>query len=104
MEGDFSRIKAITRSEKAKTRHEVSSAFDEYSEMYDEKKNGSVEVRKGNYTTLVNHFYDLVTDFYEFGWGQSFHFATRHSFESFESSIARHGIQYFRFPSQIFHT
>jgi len=90
MEGDFSRIKAITRKESAKTRNEVNTAFQDYSDMYDEQKGGSVETRKNNYTTMVNHFYDLATDFYEFGWGHSFHFATRHKWESFESSIARH--------------
>lgn len=90
MEGDFSRIRAITRKEQAKQRNEVDNAFAEYSDLYDEKKGGSVEARKTNYTTMVNHFYDLCTDFYEFGWGHSFHFATRHKWESFESSIARH--------------
>eukprot|EP00300_Choanocystis_sp_HF-7_P042258 c9020_g1_i1.p1 GENE.c9020_g1_i1~~c9020_g1_i1.p1 ORF type:complete len:343 (-),score=17.04 c9020_g1_i1:12-905(-) len=39
---------------------------------------------------MVNSFYDLVTDFYEYGWGQSFHFAPRHKFESFEQSLSRH--------------
>lgn len=92
MEGDISRIKAITRKEKAKERNQVDSAFSEYSDLYDENKGGSVEARKNNYTKMVNHFYDLATDFYEFGWGHSFHFATRHKWESFESSIARHGI------------
>jgi len=90
MEGDMSRISAITRKEKAVTRNQVNSAFTEYEALYDEKKGGSVEARKNNYTTMVNHFYDLATDFYEFGWGHSFHFATRHKWESFESSIARH--------------
>jgi sterol 24-C-methyltransferase len=90
MEGDLSRIKAITRKETAKARNETAAAFSEYSDLYDEKKGGSVEARKTNYTTMVNHFYDLATDFYEFGWGHSFHFATRHKWESFESSIARH--------------
>jgi len=90
MEGDLSRISAITRKENAKQRNEVDSAFSDYSALYDEQKGGSVEARKTNYTTMVNHFYDLATDFYEFGWGHSFHFATRHKWESFESSIARH--------------
>jgi len=90
MEGDLSRLKAITRKEKAQSRNQVDSAFNEYSDLYDENKGGSVEARKTNYTTMVNHFYDLATDFYEFGWGHSFHFATRHKWESFESSIARH--------------
>jgi len=39
---------------------------------------------------LTDIFYDLVTDFYEWGWGQSFHFATRFTGESFRESILRH--------------
>lgn len=39
---------------------------------------------------MVNSFYDLVTVFYEWGWGRSFHFAYRFSFESFSESIRRH--------------
>ena len=35
-------------------------------------------------------FYDLITDFIEYGWGQSFHFASRAANESFAASIARH--------------
>ena len=35
-------------------------------------------------------FYNLVTDFYEYGWGDSFHFASRFRGESFNESIARH--------------
>jgi len=91
MEGDLSRIKAITRREFDQNKmNAVDTAFKDYSSMYDESKGGSVETRKKNYTTLVNHFYDLATDFYEFGWGHSFHFAPRHKWESFEASIARH--------------
>ena len=50
----------------------------------------TVEARRANYMTLVNAYYDLATDFYEFGWGQSFHFAPRHSGEALEASLARH--------------
>jgi len=50
----------------------------------------TVEDRNKNYMPLVNQFYDLVTTFYEFGWGQSFHFAPRRNWESFEASIFRH--------------
>jgi len=89
MEGDLTRIKAIVRGE-ADKRGDTAAAFDDYSSLYDESKGGSVEARKDNYTKMVNHFYDLATDFYEFGWGHSFHFATRHKWESFEASIARH--------------
>jgi len=39
---------------------------------------------------MINNFYDLVTSFYEYGWGQSFHFAPRKKWESFEVSIHRH--------------
>jgi cyclopropane fatty-acyl-phospholipid synthase-like methyltransferase len=38
----------------------------------------------------MNQYYDLATEFYEYGWGQSFHFATKYKGESFEASIARH--------------
>ena len=51
---------------------------------------GSAEGRKAGYTRMVNDYYDLATDFYEYGWGQSFHFAPRHTGESFEASLARH--------------
>lgn len=89
MEGDLSRIKAIARKEGDK-RDTIENTMTEYSALYDEGKGGSIETRKNNYTTMVNHFYDLATDFYEFGWGHSFHFATRNKWESFETSIARH--------------
>jgi len=39
--------------------------------------------------SLTNTFYNMVTDIYEYGWGQSFHFAPRHKWESFATSIAR---------------
>jgi sterol 24-C-methyltransferase len=39
---------------------------------------------------MTNEYYDLATDFYEYGWGQSFHFATRWKGESLAESIARH--------------
>jgi len=58
--------------------------------LYDESKDGSVENRNKSYYALVTQFYDLVTTFYEFGWGQSFHFAPRRNWESFEASIYRH--------------
>ena len=45
--------------------------------------------RRANYVKLANAYYDLATDFYEFGWGQSFHFAPRHSGETLEASLAR---------------
>jgi len=39
---------------------------------------------------MVNDFYNMVTDIYEMGWGESFHFAPRHKWETLTSSIHRH--------------
>ncbi|KAG6478497.1 cycloartenol-C-24-methyltransferase 1-like isoform X2 [Zingiber officinale] len=39
---------------------------------------------------MVHKYYDLVTSFYEFGWGESFHFASRWKGESLRESIKRH--------------
>jgi sterol 24-C-methyltransferase len=55
---------------------------------------GEAAEKRARYTTLVNEFYDLVTDFYEYGWGQSFNFATRFRGETIYEAIARgeHGL------------
>jgi sterol 24-C-methyltransferase len=50
----------------------------------------AVEKRKDQYKTLVTNYYSLSTDFYEYGWGQSFHFATRFRGETLAESIQRH--------------
>lgn len=50
---------------------------------------GDATEKRARYTTLVNEFYDLVTDFYEYGWGQSFNFATRFRGETMAEAIAR---------------
>eukprot|EP00002_Diphylleia_rotans_P028243 TRINITY_DN56_c0_g1_i2.p1 TRINITY_DN56_c0_g1~~TRINITY_DN56_c0_g1_i2.p1 ORF type:complete len:351 (+),score=59.70 TRINITY_DN56_c0_g1_i2:88-1140(+) len=68
----------------------VESTIDSFNSMFDEKNGATAEQRKAHYMTIVNQYYDLVTDFYEYGWGQSFHFAPRLRFESFEASLARH--------------
>jgi sterol 24-C-methyltransferase len=68
---------------------EVDKVLKEYTSLY-ENNEESVEDRKKNYAKMVNHYFDLVTDFYEYGWGHSFHFATRFQGESFDASIARH--------------
>lgn len=47
----------------------------------------SVEEREGSYAKLVNAYYELATLFYEWGWGSSFHFASRWRGESFQESI-----------------
>lgn len=65
----------------------VDDVVSEYRGLYADNAD---EARHEGYTKLVNHYYDLVTDFYEFGWGQSFHFATRRRGESFDESIRRH--------------
>jgi sterol 24-C-methyltransferase len=39
---------------------------------------------------VVNSYYDLATDFYEYGWGQSFHFATQAKNEPYSQALARH--------------
>lgn len=40
--------------------------------------------------TTTDEYYDVATDFYLYGWGNSFHFATRFAGESLEDSIVRH--------------
>mmetsp|Transcript_14243 Transcript_14243/g.15366 ORF Transcript_14243/g.15366 Transcript_14243/m.15366 type:complete len:182 (-) Transcript_14243:161-706(-) len=40
--------------------------------------------------TTTDEYYNLATDFYLYGWGHSFHFATRFAGESLEDSIVRH--------------
>jgi len=89
MEGQLSRVTAISSSEAIK-KEEVQNVVTNYKKLFDEAQGGSVEVRNANYTDMVNDFYNMVTQFYEYGWGQSFHFAPRHKWETFASSIARH--------------
>jgi sterol 24-C-methyltransferase len=88
MEGDNKRATTIINYESL-ARDQVKKEVDGYIKLFT-AEDASVEERKAKYETLVNSFYDLVTNFYEYGWGQSFHFAPRHRFESFEASIARH--------------
>jgi len=59
-------------------------AFDE---KRDEEK---IKGRIAQAQEMTNSYYDLATEFYEYGWGQSFHFATKFKGESFDASIARH--------------
>jgi len=65
----------------------VEDGIDEYNKLH---KEGKVEERNLQYKSLVNAYYDLATVFYEWGWGASFHFASRFKFESFAESIRRH--------------
>ncbi|OLL22141.1 Sterol 24-C-methyltransferase erg-4 [Neolecta irregularis DAH-3] len=46
--------------------------------------------RLSNYSKLTNAYYNLSTDLYEYGWAQSFHFATYYPGESFFQALARH--------------
>jgi sterol 24-C-methyltransferase len=89
MDGQLSRVSAISTSEAIK-RDDVQDVVSGYKKLFDEGQGGSVEVRNEQYTSMVNNFYNMVTQFYEFGWGQSFHFAPRHKWETFAASIARH--------------
>jgi len=89
MDGDLKRITSFVGKDAVDSK-KVKSTIDGYNSLFVNEKGGGVETRKKNYMKMVNDFYDLVTHFYEYGWGQSFHFAPRHSWESFETSIARH--------------
>jgi sterol 24-C-methyltransferase len=77
-----------------KSTDRVNTAIEEYLSPFDEKDKGrdesKIQERKEGYQTLVRNYYDLVTDFYEYGWGESFHFAPRYDFETFDESIRRH--------------
>lgn len=67
-------------------REQVQTTVDQYRQLH----SSSVADRRQQYADLVNQYYDLVTDFYEFGWGTSFHFASRRHGESLADAIARH--------------
>jgi len=85
---DLKQISAIIASQSTE-KAAVEAKINKFDDYFDESKGGE-QKRKCEYATMVNSFYDLVTDFYEYGWGQSFHFAPRHKFESFEQSLSRH--------------
>ena len=75
---------------KAVTREANAQAAKKYRSFHDEKSGAGSLVRKQRYMEMVNQYYDLVTDFYEYGWGRSFHFASRKRHESFKDSVIRH--------------
>src|SRR5262245_53823366 len=68
--------------------HRVRRTLKEYSHLMAEGEPGAA-AKQAQYATIVNHFYDLVTDFYEYGWGHSFHFATRFKGETMREATAR---------------
>eukprot|EP01089_Gocevia_fonbrunei_P006848 TRINITY_DN17865_c0_g1_i1.p1 TRINITY_DN17865_c0_g1~~TRINITY_DN17865_c0_g1_i1.p1 ORF type:complete len:383 (-),score=100.18 TRINITY_DN17865_c0_g1_i1:29-1069(-) len=88
MEGKVTHVTAITKGAGCDKPEDVEKKLNTWTNLY--SKDATVEDRNKNYMPLVNQFYDLVTTFYEFGWGQSFHFAPRRNWESFEASIYRH--------------
>lgn len=60
-------------------------------DKFDEKKDAEkIKGRIEHAQEMTDSYYDLATEFYEYGWGQSFHFATKYKGETFEASIARH--------------
>ena len=69
----------------------MNDGIDAYNKLH--RSDSSVEERNAKYKSLVNSYYDLATVFYEWGWGASFHFASRYKFESFAESIRRHEYQ-----------
>jgi len=63
--------------------------------LFNQKKNVSAYIDRHldedlTERDMTNEYYDIATDFYEWGWGQSFHFAARHSGETLANSILRH--------------
>eukprot|EP00300_Choanocystis_sp_HF-7_P001632 c11316_g1_i1.p1 GENE.c11316_g1_i1~~c11316_g1_i1.p1 ORF type:complete len:425 (+),score=107.41 c11316_g1_i1:35-1276(+) len=73
-------------SQESRRKVKVDSVIDKYNNLHKD----TVEQRESQYRTLVDSYYELATQFYEWGWGQSFHFATRLAGESFYESIKRH--------------
>jgi len=65
------------------------SRIDKYNDLHSDEKTG-LTGRNDQYSDLVDSYYDLATEFYEWGWGTSFHFSTRFSWENFRTSILRH--------------
>lgn len=70
----------------------VALEAESYLKFFDSRKDDHdlEEYRKANHVKMTNHYYDLITDFYEYGWGESFHFATLGRGESREHSFAKH--------------
>ena len=83
---------AVKRENLSHRVHEYTSKFDaSLNHSWDEKKDADkVRERKSKAQEMTNAYYDIATDFYEYGWGQSFHFASRYPGEAFKQSLARH--------------
>jgi len=83
---------AVKRDALDKRVQSYTSKFDaslnqKWDQSIDEKY---VAERKAKAQDMTNAYYDIATDFYEYGWGQSFHFASRYEGEAFKASLARH--------------
>ena len=84
--GQASRLSALLRDSPARSR--VRPTLDEYADLMGEGETDGADWQ-AHRAVAVNHFYDLVTDFYEYGWGPSFHFATRFTGETKREATAR---------------
>jgi sterol 24-C-methyltransferase len=80
-------ISPHTQERRLSSSSNVNDCIDAYNKLHHD---APVEERNAQYKSLVNSYYDLATVFYEWGWGASFHFASRYKFESFCESIRRH--------------
>lgn len=74
-QGSLNRLSSIISNSKA----DISSYAKRFAD------NGTLEERD-----TTDEYYDLATDFYEYGWGSSFHFASRFKGETLAESITRH--------------
>jgi sterol 24-C-methyltransferase len=86
----YSPIFLPTQERRLSSSSNVNDGIDAYNKLHHD---APVEERNAQYKSLVNSYYDLATVFYEWGWGASFHFASRYKFESFSESIRRHEYQ-----------
>lgn len=68
-------------------RNRVASDTEDYQQRNTRLASGEIVEQD---SSMVNAYYNIVTDFYEYGWGQSFHFATTNKGETFDMAIARH--------------
>lgn len=80
----------ITRNAKNLKGGNVDAVMDEYNEMFKDGSADKTAERQSRFKFVVDNYYNLATSFYEWGWGQSFHFATRYPGEGFDASLARH--------------
>jgi sterol 24-C-methyltransferase len=65
---------------------QVGPTVGRYADEFDKR----ADERAGEASGISKDFYNLVTHFYEYGWGESFHFATPHKGETRKESITRH--------------